>query len=594
MPVRRSLFALLWVVSMTAVASAAPPVADHVPGDALVYLGWTGSDGCPGYDGSHLKAVLGESTIPQLFTSFVPQVVRRVGRLDEHAGEVMDRLVSAASPAWHHPTALYVGPMEYGGPHPLPRVAVLCEAGADAGNLADQLNQLVAELPPDADLKPTVRTYGNLVVLSLLPADRTDALFGQPAGGTLAGNAKFTAALSQCRPSGAAVVGYLDIQGVVKAIDDGVQRGDDKEAAAQWPKIREAMGLGGFRQVALTAGFDGKDWVERTFASTDGTHAGLLSLLDARPLDADLLAVVPRSADRVAATRLDLAAGFDAIRDGIAQFSPDVAAQVDQAIAKVNAQAGINVRRDLLASLGDQWVTYSDRATGGANVLGSVMVNRLRDAARADQALTQLSRRLNFIIAHQLDNPNVQVQFRESTANDTTLHFLAVPLFTPTWAVKGGNLYVGLYPEVVAAAVDSVDRHSPSILQRPEFAAVMKRLGDHPAASLSFTNLPGVAPDGYTDLLGTSRLFLGLGDIFGAQAPVLVVPPLRQVMAELSPSGAVSWADSAGWHSTAVTPFPGAEVLSAGNTGGGGMAQLPFLFGAMGEGMQQFVGPHKR
>ena len=174
----------------------------------------------------------------------------------------------------------------------------------------------------------------------------------------------------------------------------------------------------------------------------------------------------------------------------------------------------------------------------------------------------------------------VSIQFRDEKVNGTTLHFLAVPLVTPTWAVKGGYLYVGLYPQVVAAAVDAVDHRSPSILQRPEFAAVMKRLGDHPAASLSFTNLPGVAPDGYADLLSSTRLFLGLGDIFGAPSPMFVVPPLRQLMAELTPTGSVSWADATGWHSTAISPFPGAEILSAGDTGGGGMMQIPMMMGA--------------
>ncbi len=589
MPFRRSLFALLCVLSLSVPASAAAPLVDRVPGDALAYLGWTGSDACPGYDASHLKSVIGTSSIPQVFTSFVPQIVRRVGRLDGHAGEILDRLVAVGSPAWHHPTAFYLGGVDYAGPHPMPRLALLCDAGADAGSLSDQLNQLIAELPPDADPRPTVRTYGNLVVLSLQSPDKTDALFAQPGGRALGTNAKFTAALAQCRPTGAALVGYLDVQGVVKALDEGVQRSNDKDAVAQWPKIRASLGLGGFRQVALTSGFDGKDWVDRTFASTDGGHTGLLSMLDARPLDGDLLGVVPRTADRVAASRFDLAAGFDAIHDGIATFSPDAAAKVDQTLGQVNDQAGINVRRDLIGSLGDQWVTYSDRSIGGSSVLGSVLANRLRDPVRADQSMTQLSRRLNTIVARQLGNPMVSIQFRDEKVNGTTLHYLAVPLVTPTWAVKGGYLYVGLYPQVVAAAVDSVDHKSPSILTRPEFAATMKRLGDHPAASLSFTNLPGVAPDGYTDLLSTTRLFLGLGDIFGAQAPMFVVPPLRQVMVELAPSGSVSWADATGWHSTAVSPFPGAEILSAGNTGGGGMMQLPMFLGAIG-GMREQLG----
>jgi hypothetical protein len=577
-------------LSLPYVAGAAsPPLADRVPGDAILYAGWAGADGCPGYDGSHLKAVIGASSIPQLFAEFVPQLVRRVGRLDDHAGAVLDRLVSAGSPAWHHPTAFYFGGVDLTGPKPLPRVAVLCDAGPDAASLSEQLDELIGELPPDADPRPTVRAYGSLVVLSLFPPDQSDGLFAHAPADALGSSGKFTAALGQCRPAGAALVGYADVEAAVSAADGAIRKVGDPGQVDTWSKVRTSLGLDGFRQVALTAGFDGRDWMERTFASTDGRHAGLLSLLDARPLDADLLGIVPRSADRVAAGRFDFAAAFDALHDAAVTFSPENAGHVDDAVNQVNGQAGINVRRDLLGAIGDQWVTYSDRSIGGSGILGSVLVNRLRDPARADAAMTQLSRRLNFIITRQLQNPNVEIQFRDTTANGTTLHYLAVPLVTPTWAVKHGTLFVGLYPQVVAAAVDAADHPVPSILQRPAFTALMHRLGDHPAASETFIDLPSIAPDGYTDLLGTSRLFLGLGDVFGAHPPALVVPPLRAVLAELSPSGAVTWADAAGWHSAAVSPFPGAEVLSGGNSGGGGLAQLPVLFGVLSQAMSDHL-----
>ncbi len=577
-----STFSVLATLALAAAARAAvPPLADTVPADALVYAGWVGSDACPGYDASHLKGVISSSTLPQVFTSFVPQVVRRVARLDDHAGAVLDRLVTAASPAWHHPTAFYFGGVDYAGPRPTPRLAILCDAGPDAATLVEQLNKLVGELPPEADPRPKVTTHGSVVVLSLGPVQLAGSGFGTGAE-SLAGDPKFTAALAQCKPDGAAVFGYVDVQAIVAAVDDGVTRSGNPDAVSGWPKARDALGLLGFRRVAATSGFEGKNWVERSFASTDGGKAGLLGLLDAKPMDADLLAVVPRTADRVSATRLDLAAGFDALRDAVAQVSPDTGRQVDAALGQVNSRAGINVRRDLLGSLGDQWVTYADRSVGGSSVTGSVLVNKLRDAARGDAAMTQLSRRLNTIIARQLNSPNFEVQFRESPASGTTLHYLAIPLVTPTWAVKNGYLYVGLYPQVVAAAIDLADRHGPSILTRAEFVATMAKLGSHPAASLSFTDMVQVAPDAYTDLLGESRLILGLGDIVGAHPPVMVVPPLRQVLDQLEPAGSVSWADAAGWHSADLSPFPGAEALSNGSAGGG-LSSLPSLIGAMGQ-----------
>ena len=519
MPPRRPLAALLCLFAASTAAGAAVPVAplaDRVPADALVYVGWAGGDACPGYDASHLRAVVDHSSIPQLFTSFVPQVVRRVARLDDHAGQVLDQVVSTAGPMWRHPTAFYFGGVDFTGPKPTPRLAVLCDAGPDAPAVRLQLTQLLSDLPPDVEPRPTVTTTNGLVVLAM----------GQPlppAG--LATGKPFAAALAQCNPAGAALVGYVDVQGIVSAVDAGVARANDPDVTRNWPKVRDALGLGGLRQAAMTAGFDGRDWVERSFASTDGTKTGLLALADGRPLDADLLSVVPVTADQVSASRVDLAAGFDALHDAVGQFDPGVAGQVDDFLARVDRAAGVNVRRDLIGSLGDQWVAYADRSIGGTGTAGTVLVNRLRDPARADDAMTQVSRRLNFIIAQQLHNPDVRIQFREQPVAGTTLHYLAVPLVTPTWAIKGNTMYVGLYPQVVTAAVDEAAHHKASILQRPEFTATLHRLGDRPASSLAWVNLPAVAPDSYADLLAGTRLWLGLGDVFGAQAPILVRPP---------------------------------------------------------------------
>jgi prepilin-type processing-associated H-X9-DG protein len=138
---------------------------------------------------------------------------------------------------------------------------------------------------------------------------------------------------------------------------------------------------------------------------------------------------------------------------------------------------------------------------------------------------------------------------------------------TPSWAISDGNLYLGLYPQVVIAAADQVKHNGPSILDRPEYQAVMKQLGDHPANALSFCNLPDTAADSYTDVLMISRLYLGIADVFGVHPPAMMVPPLGKITPELSPSGAISWTDSMGLHARSITPFPGADMVAGANLG---------------------------
>jgi len=107
---------------------------------------------------------------------------------------------------------------------------------------------------------------------------------------------------------------------------------------------------------------------------------------------------------------------------------------------------------------------------------------------------------------------------------------------SPTWSIKDGNFYAGLYPQVVEAAVEQVSAKGKSILENEDFLAVRKRLGDVPASGVSFANLPKTAPDGYQEILMVARMYQGFADLFGADTPAMLLPPLRKIMPHLSPA----------------------------------------------------------
>src|SRR5690242_6893414 len=106
-------------VVMTLVATwggrlaSAQPLVDKVPADALVYLGWAGSEQMPGYEGSHLKAVLDGSDAPKLFTESLPMLVEKLQASDRAAAEKLRAVLALAGPMWKHPTAMYVLGMDF-------------------------------------------------------------------------------------------------------------------------------------------------------------------------------------------------------------------------------------------------------------------------------------------------------------------------------------------------------------------------------------------------------------------------------------------------------------------------------------------------
>jgi prepilin-type processing-associated H-X9-DG protein len=53
-----------------------------------------------------------------------------------------------------------------------------------------------------------------------------------------------------------------------------------------------------------------------------------------------------------------------------------------------------------------------------------------------------------------------------------------------------------------------------------------------------------------------------VADLFGVKSPIIVLPPLSRIMANLGPAGAASWSDDSGVHVKSVCPFPGSTILS--------------------------------
>src|SRR4051812_18233810 len=82
----------------------AQPLVDRVPADAVVYIGWRGSDsvGEAGYESSHLKAVIDASQLKQLFTDFVPKLTARIGRDNPEGAQAKQLLTTIGGALWRH------------------------------------------------------------------------------------------------------------------------------------------------------------------------------------------------------------------------------------------------------------------------------------------------------------------------------------------------------------------------------------------------------------------------------------------------------------------------------------------------------------
>ena len=102
---------VLLALLLSPLAVFAQPLADRIPDDALIYVGWRGVDNpSPGYAGSRLKSFLDASAVPQVINELLPKLLAKMAEKDPNAamfteivgklgpGEVLARHLQPALP----------------------------------------------------------------------------------------------------------------------------------------------------------------------------------------------------------------------------------------------------------------------------------------------------------------------------------------------------------------------------------------------------------------------------------------------------------------------------------------------------------------
>lgn len=536
--------------------TAAQPLVDRVPGDAVVYIAWGGAETMGAeYGTSHLKAVLDATDMPNKLPEFVRQLMKKIGEEDADAKAQAEIVAVIADAMWKHPTAVYFAGLDFpdAGP-PMPKAAVLCHAGTDAPDLVAKLKRILEQAGEESPLPLSVVEKDGLVQLVIgKTGDETTKL---------ADAAGFKAAMKHAHAKPVAVV-YIDGVALLKQVNTTVAKAPNRQAAEQWPKIRQQLGLDGFKAGIWTAAFEDKSWSTRAFIAAPAPRTGVMKFMESEPLPEDTLKAVPQTAVIAGAGRFNLVTSFDALRELVAGIDPGAARQFDRAVQEGNRQLGIDIRQDLLAPLGDTWTWYVDPMTGGTSLMGGVVINKLADPAKAEQSLLKLQASVNDVLSRELKKQKMTVAFRQTTIDGQTIHYLAVPLITPAWTIKDGNWVVGLYPQTVSAAARNIGGGGKSLLDNPAYVALRKQLGDTPAVtSVQFADLPRMAPQAYGTWLQISRVF-GFGDLFGIEAPLIAIPPMNKLQEHLAATGMVSWTTDEGFFFRGVSPFPGSAMISS-------------------------------
>ncbi|MCC6424834.1 MAG: DUF1559 domain-containing protein [Phycisphaerales bacterium] len=539
----------------------------HVPGEGtVVYLQWKGTEALrEPYNGSRLKKVVDQSNLPALFSEFLPRVVEKIKKESPLDAQVLGNWLEAMELLGQHPTAIWWGGFAKAtGQRPLPRLAVVCEAGDGAAGLREKL---IAALGDNAQ-KWAIQIDQGWVSITPVPyAEQFQRELKDDH--SLAKEERYQHAKSLVMGD-AALLAYVNGENLAGVMEQ------DKSAT----EFIAASGLNGLKSGIVTSGFDGADWRCEAFIDAPAPRTGLLSLLDGPPLPDELLDRVPASALGLTTARLSLPKLLNEIRTALGKVDPKAQRQFNKMLGFATMSLGVNVETDLIASFGDQWLTYDDPQSTGGGVLGTVLLNHLAEPAKGQQSLDALARLANSVLAGQLRNTPATVSIRQVHSDDLTISYLPLPAISPAWTIKDGFLYLSLYPEVAAQAARTQASAGNSIRNNETFIAMKNRLGvTEGIMSMGFHNLPKSASRAYPVVLLLSRTWLGVGDLLGLESPELILPPLEKIIPQLTPAGSVSWTNDSGWHYRAISPFPLSGIF--GGEWGALASQSPLLMTAI-------------
>jgi prepilin-type processing-associated H-X9-DG protein len=554
----------------------AQAVADRVPADSLIYVGWNGAiKNDPLYANSRFKNILEASAVDQLGTKTIPQLMELLRKENEDAAGALKTVLDVAGPLMKHPTALFIQGVDFKDLNSQPqlRVGLVSRAGKDAQGLQKQIEQMLANSPDPDAMKIRSFVSGEDVAIVVGYDDEQMALAGEGAGRpkSLLTSDKFKSALSKVSANAQFTL-FVDIEPAFVQADQLIDMAIEQQAARGGPtppvdvkKIIDVTGLRGLKHVIITKGFDGKEWVSKKFVAAPGPREGLLSVFDHQPVSLDTFAAVPADATFFMSGKFDGVKLITEIRKGVREIDSNAATRLDSFIDSSAIFFGANIQDEILQSLGEDYMMYASPTVGGSGLLGTVVVNKLRDPAKAQQALKAAAiNASNWTrLAMRNARAEVTINYRMVKIGDIDVYYIALPIAAPSFAIKDGYLYAGFYPQHVASAARRTAAKGPSIAQNPDFVKMVEKLGVAEPTSFTFNNLPQVA--GHANMYPSMMLLTrygGFAELFNVTWPEPMIPPLDIILANLTTSGSASWSDGEGFYSKAVSPFPLADALN--------------------------------
>jgi hypothetical protein len=532
-------------------------MADHVPADAMVFVEWPGTDALgAGYNGSNLKGIVDalelRSRIEQAISS------HEANTDDPEAKATIEMVRGWVSAAARNPGMVYVGPVDFSGDKPMPKIAIVSKVGAaKASEMAGKAKEAIEKQEKKEGEPPvSVVASGEYVVLNVGKDVSAEQWLTTAPGESLGSSAKYKGAMGQAKVTGtSALTFYLNGEAAVQAVLEGTAKLGEPTAQQYAPVIIDALGLGALRQAAATGGFDGPNWSGKGFVGLEGPRKGLFGFVDFPALTAETYALAPSGSAYAAVVRFDGNRLLTDVRDAVVKVSPQQGGQqFDMVVRQVYAFTGVDLQKDLFPSLGDAFVVYATPDKDGT-IRQMTIANKLKDAAKGEEALTGLETFANQFLAQRAAGTLTFAQEPLESPNEkVTAHLITTPVGTGAWAVKDGVLYIS---GGKAGLEQAVSAKGAGVSGDASFKALQAKLGQQQVGGFAYCDLTKVGPGYYGAIKDAATQAMQQQ---GKEMPEL--PGFEKLKPYMGAGLSVWWMDEAGLHMSETGPFPGWNAVN--------------------------------
>ncbi|MEW6355626.1 MAG: DUF3352 domain-containing protein [Planctomycetota bacterium] len=256
--------------------------------------------------------------------------------------------------------------------------------------------------------------------------------------------------------------------------------------------ILPATGLPGVEAVGASLTFEGRGIKDVLYIHSPEPRRGVPRLLSPKPLDQDLVRIVPQEAAFCVVSRFNPTVLWEEIEKLVEAAGPETEIKFRDGVAKFQEQFGLDVPKDLIPTFGDTLIVYREPVPQGPIVLGLLdwtFILKVKDRTKSDGCVETLRRLLAQLATASAQKARagepapeaaLQAQWASTPHNGAEVHTLMVPGFAfgqPSYALAKDYLVFGVHPLRVQRALDRLDAKDMGIAEQPDFKQALAKVG---------------------------------------------------------------------------------------------------------------------